>query len=307
MTLNKSARPILFYILANPVWPLTLNQYQMKTKMKLPAIICIMLIATLGAAFMPAPKKVTIKGSDTMVILSQRWAEEYMKTHPEVVLQVTGGGSGTGISALINGSTDICNSSRPLKPSEMDKLKERYGTMGIEVPCAKDGITIFLNESNPVKELSIKQLSGIFSGMIRNWKEVGGPDAEIKLYGRENSSGTYVFFQENVVKRDFAPSCQTLPGTAAVVNAVKRDKYGIGYGGAAYAVGVKHCNVRANEKAKSFPPTPETIKSGTYPITRYLYMYLTNRPTGEIKKFIDWTLSPEGQKYVVDLGYFPVR
>src|ERR1039457_2357588 len=111
-------------------------------------------------AFMPAPKKITIKGSDTMVILAQKWAEVYMKSHPEVVLQVTGGGSGTGISALINGSTDICDASRPMKQSEIDKLKDRYGSLGIEIPCAKDGITVYLNESNPVKELSIKQLSG---------------------------------------------------------------------------------------------------------------------------------------------------
>ena len=184
-----------------------------------------------------------------MVILAQKWAEVYMKTNQEVVIQVTGGGSGTGISALINGSTDICNSSRPLKRSEMDKLKERYNTMGIEIPCAKDGITIFLHESNPVKELSIKQLSDIFSGRVTNWKEVGGPDANIKLYGRENSSGTYVFFKDEVVKADYASSCQTLPGTAAVVNAVKNDKNGIGYGGAAYAVGVKHCNVKKDDSS----------------------------------------------------------
>jgi phosphate transport system substrate-binding protein len=267
----------------------------------------IILLAIIWMAFMPAPKKITIKGSDTMVILAQKWAEVYMKTHPEVVIQVTGGGSGTGISALINGATDICNSSRPLKQSEMDKLKDRYGSFGIEIPCAKDGITVFLQESNPVKELSIKQLSGIFSGRIKNWKEVGGPDADIKLYGRENSSGTYVFFKDQVVKTDYAANCQTLPGTAAVVNAVKKDKYGIGYGGAAYAEGVKHCNVKKDDKSVAYAPTPETIKAGTYPITRYLYMYMTNRPAGDTKKYIDWILGAEGQKYVVEVGYFPVK
>lgn len=267
----------------------------------------VILLAIIIYAFMPAPKKITIKGSDTMVILAQKWAEVYMKAHPEVILQVTGGGSGTGISALINGSTDICNASRPMKGSEIDKLKDRYGSLGIEIPCAKDGITIYLNESNPVKELSIKQLSGIFSGKIKNWKEVGGPDSEIKLYGRENSSGTYVFFQENVVKGDYATSCQTLPGTAAVVNAVKNDKYGIGYGGAAYAVGVKRCAVKKDDKSMAYPASAETIKNGTYPISRYLYMYLRNRPTGDIKNYIDWILGPEGQKLVVDLGYFPVK
>ena len=256
---------------------------------------------------MPAPKKITVKGSDTMVILAQKWAEIYMKSHQDVIIQVTGGGSGTGISALINGSTDICNSSRPLKSSEMDKLKDRYSSLGVEIPCAKDGITIFLNEGNPISELSIKQLGAIFSGKIRNWKEVGGPDAEIRLYGRENSSGTYVFFQEKVVKGDYAPNCQTLPGTAAVVNAVSKDKNGIGYGGAAYATGVKHCKVKKDDKSPAYLATAETIAKGEYPITRYLYMYTRNRPTGDIKAYIDWVLSAEGQKVVTEVGYFPVK
>jgi phosphate transport system substrate-binding protein len=267
----------------------------------------ILVIALLGMAFMPAPAKITIKGSDTMVILSQKWAEVYMKTNPDVAIQVTGGGSGTGISALINGSTDICNSSRPLKQSEMDKLKERYNTYGIEIPCAKDGITVFLHESNTLKELTVDQLGKIFAGTIINWKEIGGPDANIKLYGRENSSGTYVFFKDNVVKADYAANCQTLPGTAAVVNAVKNDKFGIGYGGAAYAAGVKHCLIKKDDKSIAYEPTPENIKAGTYPISRYLYMYLSNRPTGDLKKFVDWILGPDGQKLVVEVGYFPVK
>lgn len=279
----------------------------MKKSNTIKTIAGVILLAVITFAFMPAPKKITIKGSDTMVIIAQKWAEVYMKSHPEVTLQVTGGGSGTGISALINGATDICNASRPMKQSEIDKLKERYGSLGIEIRCAKDGITVYLNESNPVKELSIKQLSGIYTGKIKNWKEVGGPDEAIKLYGRENSSGTYVFFQENVVKGDYATSCQTLPGTAAVVNAVKNDKYGIGYGGAAYSKGVKHCLVKRDDKSPSYAPSAETIKNGTYPISRYLYMYVRNRPTGEMKNYIDWILGPEGQKLVVDQGYFPVK
>jgi phosphate transport system substrate-binding protein len=279
----------------------------MKRSKTIKTIAGVILMAVITFAFMPAPKKITIKGSDTMVLIAQRWAEVYMKSHPEVALQVTGGGSGTGISALINGATDICNASRPMKQSEMDQLKERYGSLGIEIRCAKDGITVYLNESNPVKELSVKQLSGIYTGKIKNWKEVGGPDAEIKLYGRENSSGTYVFFQENVVKGDYATSCQTLPGTAAVVNAVKNDKYGIGYGGAAYSKGIKQCMVKKDDKSQAYAPSAETIKNGTYPISRYLYMYLRNRPTGELKNYIDWILGPEGQKLVVEQGYFPVK
>lgn len=279
----------------------------MKRNNKLAAIAAIIITAAIGFSFMPAPKKVTVKGSDTMVILAQKWAEIYMKAHPETIIQVTGGGSGTGISALINGSTDICNSSRPLKSSEMEKLQERYASNGVEIPCAKDGITIFLNETNLVDELSIAQLGDIFRGKIKNWKEVGGPDAAIKLYGRENSSGTYVFFQEKVVKGDYAPACATLPGTAAVVNAVSKDKYGIGYGGSAYAKGVKHCKVKKDAKSIAYLATPETIKENQYPITRYLYMYTRNRPTGEIKSYVDWILSQEGQKVVTEIGYFPVK
>jgi phosphate transport system substrate-binding protein len=263
-------------------------------------------LALLGFAFMQQAR-ITVKGSDTMVILAQRWAEIYMKKNPSVNIQVTGGGSGVGLAALINGTTDIASSSRPIKSTEVQKLKDRYNTLGVEVPCAKDGITIFLNESNKVKELTIKQLSDIYQGKVTNWKQVGGDDATIKLYGRENSSGTYAFFKDEVVKGDYAASCQTLPGTAAVVNAVKKDKFGIGYGGAAYAQGVKHCAVKKDDKSSSVVPSPETIAKNQYPITRYLYLYLRNKPAGETKKFIDWILSPEGQKIITEVGYFPVK
>jgi phosphate transport system substrate-binding protein len=263
-------------------------------------------VITLGFAFV-APQNITIKGSDTMVILSQKWAEMYMKKNPGVSIQVTGGGSGTGISALINGSTDIANSSRPMKSTEIEKLKARYNTLGVEIACARDGITVYLNPSNPVSELSIKQLSDIYSGRVKNWKDFGGPDANIKLYGRENSSGTYVYFKDEVVKTDYAASCQTLPGTAAVVNAVKKDKFGIGYGGAAYAEGIKLCKVKKDAKSIAYMPSVENITKGVYPITRYLYMYMRNRPTGATKAFVDWILSPEGQKLVSQVGYFPVK
>jgi phosphate transport system substrate-binding protein len=279
----------------------------MKRSNKFLALMAIVVAAVMGMALMPAPKKITVKGSDTMVILSQKWAEVYMKAHPGSVIQVTGGGSGTGISALINGATDICNSSRPMKRTEMDKLKDRYASMGVEIPCAKDGITIYMHESNPVNTLSLKQLSDIYAGRVTNWKAVGGPDQTIKLYGRENSSGTYVFFKDQVVKADYAANCQTLPGTAAVVNAVSKDKFGIGYGGAAYAAGVKHCAVKKDDKSPAYVADVETVKKNQYPITRYLYMYTANKPTGEIKTYIDWILSPEGQKLVSEVGYFPVK
>lgn len=268
------------------------------------AVTAVIFLA--GTAFIQQTK-ITVKGSDTMVILAQRWAEIYMQKNPAVSIQVTGGGSGVGIAALINGTTDIANSSRPIKQSELEKLKARYNTLGVQIPCSKDGITVFLNEGNRVNELTLKQLSDIYQAKITNWKQVGGDDAPIKLYGRENSSGTYVFFKDEVVKGDYAASCQTLPGTAAVVNAVKKDKYGIGYGGAAYAEGVKHCAVKKDNNTPGSVPTPETIAKNEYPITRYLYLYMRNRPTGEVKKYIDWLLSEEGQQIVTKVGYFPVK
>ncbi len=273
---------------------------------KTATILSVLILGIISFAFINQ-ERITVKGSDTLVILSQKWAETYMKKNPAVSIQVTGGGSGVGISALINGATDICNASRKMKQTEIEKLKARYNTLGIEVPCAKDGITIYLHPTNKVKELSLKQLSDIYTGRITNWKDVGGANAEIRLYGRENSSGTYVFFKENVVKADYAPNCQTLPGTAAVVNAVKKDVNGIGYGGAAYSTGIEICKVKKDDKSKAYEPTAETVKNNQYPITRYLYMYLRNRPTGAIKAYIDWILSPEGQSLVTEMGYFPVR
>jgi phosphate transport system substrate-binding protein len=262
---------------------------------------------TLASLAWPA-QIITVKGSDTMVILAQRWAEKYMASHPDVSVQVTGGGSGTGISALINGTTDICDASRKMKAAEREKLKQRFNSLGVEVPSARDGLAVYLNEASPVAELSLDQVRDISIGKISNWKDVGGPDAKIVLYGRENNSGTYVYFRDNVLKgADFAPGMQSLPGTAAVVNAVSKDKLGIGFGGAAYAKGLKFAKIKKDASSPAYEPNAETVKNGTYPITRYLYMYLKNRPTGAIKDYIDWTLSPEGQTVVTEVGYFPVK
>jgi phosphate transport system substrate-binding protein len=255
-----------------------------------------------------AGKAVTMKGSDTMVILGQRWAETYMQKNPGSVIQVTGGGSGTGIAALINGTTDICQASRPMKDSEKTKLKERYFTTGTEIAVAKDGLAVYLHESNPVEKLSLEQLKAIYTGQVANWKQLGGPDAKIILYGRENNSGTYVFFKDNVLKgADFAANTATLPGTAAVVNAVAKDKLGIGYGGAAYAKGIKFCKVSEKTGGEAFGPDLETVQSGKYPLARDLYWYLRTKPAGDLKKLVDWVLSPEGQSVVSEVGYFPVK
>jgi len=255
-----------------------------------------------------AGKSITIKGSDTMVLLNQRWAENYMNNHPGAVIQVTGGGSGVGISALINGTTEICASSREMKNSEKTKLRERWNTLGKEIPVAKDGVTIFLNASNPVSELSLEQLRNIYTRKVKNWRELGGPDAPILLYGRESSSGTYVFFKDTVLLgADFAPETQTMPGTASVVNAVSKDPNGIGYGGVAYASGVKHLKIQKTPGAAAYDPTQENVKSGVYPLSRNLFFYLKQSPTGDIKKFVDWVLSPAGQEIVTKVGYFPVK
>lgn len=273
-------------------------------------ILTIALTVIAAAMLIAAAKQttITVKGSDTIVILAQRWAEKYMSMHPDVVIQVTGGGSGTGISALINGTTDICNASRPMKKSEREKLKQRYNSLGTEIPAAQDGITVYLHAENAVSELSLDQIKAIYLGEITNWKDVGGADAKIILYGRENSSGTYVYFRDNVLKgNDYSALMQTLPGTAAVVNAVAKDKNGIGYGGAAYAKGIKQVLVKKDPSSPGYGPTLENIKAGNYPITRYLYMYTRAKPTGAIKEFIDWTLSEEGQEIVSTVGYFPVK
>jgi phosphate transport system substrate-binding protein len=254
-----------------------------------------------------AARGVTVKGSDTMVILGQRWAEAYMESHPGAVIQVTGGGSGTGIAALINGTTDVCMASRPMKDDEKKKLRDRYQTMGIEIPVAKDGLTIYVHENSPIRELSIPQLRQIYTGAVTDWKQVGGEAGRITLYGRENSSGTYVYFKDHVLLgKDYASSCQTLPGTAAVVNAVAKDPRGIGYGGAAYARGVREVAVRKDPKLPAVAPAAATVQDGTYPISRNLFFYTRTRPAGDVKKFVDWILSAEGQAITTKVGYFPV-
>jgi phosphate transport system substrate-binding protein len=275
---------------------------------KILAIITLLVAAFGVIVYAATTKTITIKGSDTMVILAQRWAEVFMEKNPDISIQLTGGGSGVGISALINGTTDICNSSRPIKSSERDKLKQRYSTLGVEIKTARDGVSLYVNEANPVSELTLDQIKAIYVGTITNWKQVGGQDEKIILYGRENSSGTYTYFRDEVLNgQDYAGTMLTMPGTAAVVNSVARDKLGIGFGGAAYGKGIKFIKVKKDASTPGYEPNAESIKSGNYPICRYLYMYTRNRPTGEMKQFIDWVLTDEGQAIVAKVGYFPVK
>lgn len=270
--------------------------------------LCTLALAVFGATPAFAGKAITVKGSDTMVILGQRWAEKFMNATPGQVIMVTGGGSGTGIAALINGTTDICQASRAMKQDEKLKLRDRYQTLGVEIPVAKDGLSVYVHASNGVKQLTMEQVRNIYQGAVTNWKQVGGKDATIILYGRENSSGTYGFFKEHVLGgRDFSARVQTLPGTAAVVNAVSKDPNGIGYGGAAYAKGVVDVAIQKDAKSPAVMPNAATVHDGSYPLSRELYFYLRKPPAGDTKKFIDWVLSPDGQKLASDVGYFPLK
>lgn len=270
----------------------------------------LLLVLSAAAALHAAGDRViTVKGSDTMVILNQRWAEAYMKAHPEVVVQVTGGGSGTGVSALISGSTDICAASRPMKEEEVRAMTENGGGVPVETAVAKDGVAVYLNQSNPVDQLPMEALREYYTGRRSRWSDVGGRDERVILYSRENNSGTYVFFKEHVLKNeDFSDFALTLPGTAGVVNAISRDPRGIGYGGSSSKTrGVKVCAVSAGPGAPAFLPTEENILSGRYPVSRDLYYYTRPGAPERVAAFISWILGPEGQSVVQAAGYFPVR
>jgi phosphate transport system substrate-binding protein len=248
-----------------------------------------------------------IKGSDTMVLLGQRWAEQFMKEHARTSIQVTGGGSGTGIAALINGSTDLATASRPMKDSEKAQAKSKRGAEPVETKVALDALAVYVAEKNPMTEIDLASLSKIYRGEIRNWKDLGGPDRKITLYGRENNSGTYAYFKEHVLDgKDFAPEVQTLAGTSAVANAVKGDDSGIGYGGFAYASGIRLLKVKKTANEVAVEPKLESARDGSYPISRFLYVYSAGEPTGLAKDFLAWVTSDAGQKVVSDVGYFPL-
>ena len=197
-------------------------------------------LAVLLAAMPSFAANVTVKGSDTLVILAQKWAEIYMKKHPETKIQVTGGGSGIGFAALQNNTTDIADASRPIKAAERAACIKSFGKSPREYKVALDGLSVYVNANSKLEELNLDQLKDIFTGKVTNWKDLGGTDSPITVYSRENSSGTYEFFKEHVLKgQDFVSSAQTMPGTAALLQAVSKDPNGIGYGGAAYGHGAK--------------------------------------------------------------------
>ena len=251
---------------------------------------------------------ITVKGSDTLVILAQKWAEKYMEKNAGTKIQVTGGGSGIGFAALQNKSTDLANASRKIKAKEIAECVKSFGRRPTEYKVALDGLSVYVAEGNAVKELTMAQLEDIFTGQIKNWKQLGGNDAPITVYSRENSSGTYEFFKETVLKgKDFVASAQTMPGTAAVLQAVAKDPNGIGYGGVAYGQGARSLNVKASEGSAAVEPTEENVLKGTYPIWRYLYVYVNPAlDKGETEAYLTWIRSEDGQKVVKDVGYFPL-
>jgi phosphate transport system substrate-binding protein len=272
-------------------------------------LIALTLLCLLGCSAPPLDRQsITVKGSDTMVLLGQRWAEIYMKAHPEVTIQVTGGGSGTGIAALINGTTQICEASRPMKPEEKENVKKQRNADAVEIPVALDALAIYLNKDNAIEHLDMDQVSKIFRGEVTNWKDVGGKSAPIVLYGRENNSGTYVFFKEHVLKNaDYAERYQALPGTAAVIDAVVKDPSGIGYGGIGYAKDIKTIAIAKEAGASAITPTMENVLNNSYPLSRQLFWYTAGSPAGSMKDFVDWVLGPEGQKIVTEVGYYPLK
>ena len=270
--------------------------------------IKLALAALLTAASLAQAGSITVKGSDTLVILAQKWAETYMGAHTDVKIQVTGGGTGTGFAALQNQTTDLCDASRKAKAAEIANCVKAFGKRPTEYKVALDGLSVCVSADNPLKELTVAQVGDIFTGKIKNWKEVGGADAPITLYSRENSSGTYEFFKEHVLKgQDFAASAQTMPGTAAVLQAVAKDKNGIGYGGAAYGAGAKHISIKKDDTSAAVDPTEENVVAGKYPIWRYLYVYVNPAlDKGDIAAYLAWIRSDDGQKVVKDVGYFPL-
>jgi phosphate transport system substrate-binding protein len=266
-------------------------------------------VLTLGLATSAQAGSITVKGSDTLVILAQKWAEVYMGKQANVKIQVTGGGSGVGFAALQNQTTDLADASRRIRPREIEACLKSFGKRPTEYKVCLDGLSVYVGEENPVKELSLPQLEAIFTGKVRNWKEVCGQDAPITVYSRENSSGTYEFFKEHVLQgKDFAASAQTMPGTASLLQAVAKDKNGIGYGGAAYGAGAKHLLIKKDEGSPAIEPTEETVVKGIYPIWRHLYIYVNPAlDKGEIAAYLNWIRSDDGQKVVKDIGYYPLQ
>jgi len=279
----------------------TIKTNTMKTT-KTIALFAVILIATV--AFKLADVNIKIKGSDTVLPLSQKEAETFMKKNPTAKITVIGGGSGVGIAAFLDGTTDIAMSSRKMKMSEKMKLQDA-GKAYKEVIVANDALSVIVNPSNKISQLTREQIEGIFTGKITNWKDVGGDDEKIIAYSRESSSGTYEFFKEHVLNnKNYGSTVLNMPATGAIVQSVSQTKGAIGYIGLAYMEKtVKDIKVSYDKGKTYVEATVVNAKNKTYPITRPLYYYYLTKDESKVKLFVDYVLSEEGQKVVSDVGY----
>lgn len=279
---------------------------------------CILLTACLCRRAEPSQGTTTStlienKGSDTIVNLALAWAEAYQVSHPEVRISVTGGGSGTGIAALINGTVDIANASRRIKPEEQAEA-ESNGIIPTEFIIARDAIAIIVNLDNPVDRLSIDQVSDIYSGVINNWIEVGGEDRPIVRLSRETNSGTHVYFLEQVIRKGdkndktlFSTTTLLLPSSEGISVEIRQNPNAIGYDGLGYVTDdMKVIAIYSDISGQFVIPSPETVHSQEYPIARDLYMYTAGEPTEKISAYLEWILAPEAQLIVTELGFVPI-
>lgn len=275
---------------------------------------CVSTAASAGGVSTAATAYIENKGSDTIVNLALAWAERYQQLHPEVRISVTGGGSGTGIAALINNTVDIANASRRIKTEESEKAKVN-GAEPVEFVIARDAIAIIVNPNNPVQRLTIQQISDIYSGKINNWREVGGEDRPIVRLSRETNSGTHVYFLENVLRQGnaadktlFSTDTLLLPSSEGITAEIRQNPNAIGYDGLGYVTPeVKVIAVAKDSAGAYILPSAASVNAGEYPIARDLYMYTAGQPSGAVKDYIDWILGPEAQAIVTELGFVPVN
>jgi phosphate transport system substrate-binding protein len=253
-------------------------------------------------------------GSDTIVNLALAWAEAYQKINPAIRISVSGGGSGTGLAALINGTTNIANASRQIKKEEIADA-QKNGIDPYEIQIARDAIGVIVNPANPVQQLTLQQISDIYSGKITNWRAVGGDDRPIVLLSRETNSGTHVFFLEQVVrlgqkdnKTLFSQDTLLLPSSEGIMAEARQNPNAIGYDGLGYITPeVKTLAIAAKPGDEYVMPSVATVNNGKYPIARPLFMYTPGEPTGDVKTYIDWIRGPDGQQIVNDLGFVPLK
>lgn len=288
--------------------------------MSLLAGLVLLLAGCSGRAANAAPaaraqsRAIQNKGSDTLVNLALAWAENYRTVAPDVAIAVTGGGSGTGIAALINGTVDIANASREMKENEIEDARKN-GIEPVEHIVAYDALAVIVNQANPVSQLTIDQLADIFTGRVTNWREVGGRDAPIILVSRETNSGTHVYFLEEVVRKGnkentdvFAPQTLLMPSSVGITSEVQRNPNAIGYDGLGYTDPAHERLIAVARDAASpyVAPSVATGADGSYPISRALYMYTVADPGPTINAYLDWVRGPEGQQIVAELGFVPL-